>query len=75
MHIEMGDHKRYSATDIGIVIFQRESRSPLKLKDVRYVSGLKKNLISVAMLEDHGYNVIFSKGKAFLRYIAIGQVR
>jgi len=26
-------------------------------------------------LEDHGYNVIFNKGKAFLRHIAIGYVK
>ena len=31
-----------------------------------HVLGLKKNLISVAMLEDKGYDVVFSKGKAFL---------
>eukprot|EP00253_Pinus_taeda_P030525 PITA_30525 len=31
-----------------------------------HVPGLKKNLISVAMLEDKGYDVVFSKGKAFL---------
>ena len=40
-----------------------------------YVPGLKKNLVSIAMLEDHGYDVIFSKGKAFLRHIASGQVK
>ena len=31
-----------------------------------HVLGLKKNLISVAMLEDKGYDVVFSEGKAFL---------
>jgi len=40
-----------------------------------YVPGLKKNLVFVAMLEDRGYNVIFSKGKAFLRHVATGQVK
>jgi hypothetical protein len=75
MHIEMGDDGRYSVTDIGTVTFQRESGSPLTLKDVMYVLGLKKNLVSVAMLEDHGYDVIFSKGKAFLHHIATGQVK
>jgi len=51
-----------------------ESSSPFTLKDVMYVTGLKKNLVLVSMLEDHGYDVIFSKGKAFLRHIATGQV-
>ena len=36
------------------------------LKDVVHVLGLKKNLISVAMLEDIGYDVVFSEGKVFL---------
>ena len=40
-----------------------------------FVLSLKKNLISVAVLEYRGYDVIFSKGKAFLRHIAIRQVK
>ena len=40
-----------------------------------YVLGLKKNLVLVAMLEDRGYDVIFRKGKAYLRHIATGKVK
>lgn len=36
-----------------------------------YVPGLKKNLIVVFVLEDKGYDVVFSKGKYFLRHVAI----
>ena len=75
MHIKMGDDGRYKKTNIDTVTFQRESSSPLTLKDVMYVLGLKKNLVSVAMLEDHGYDVIFNKGKAFLHHIASGKVK
>jgi len=75
MHIEMVDDGRYNANDIGIVTFQRESGSPLTLKDVMYVPCLNKNLVSVAMVEDRGYDVIFSKGKDFLRHIASRQVK
>ena len=39
-----------------------------------HVPGLKKNLISVAMLEDKGYDVVFSEGKAFLHSKAIGEI-
>ena len=70
MHIEMGDDGRYSATRIGIVNFQRDSIKHFKLKDVMHVPGLKNNLVSVAMLEDLGYDVVFSEGKAFLRHKA-----
>ena len=36
---------------------------------------MKNNLVSVAILEDRGYDVVFSEGKAFLRHKAIGQVK
>ena len=42
---------------------------------MKYVSGLKKSLVSVAMLEDKGYDVVFSKGMAFLRHISMGQIK
>ena len=45
------------------------------MTNVKYVPGLKKNLVSVAMLEDKGYDVVFSKGKVFLRYIGTGQTK
>ena len=62
LHIEMGDDGRYSATDIGTISFERESGKPFVLKEVMHVLVLKKNLISVAMLEDKGYDVVFSEG-------------
>ena len=75
MHIEMGDDGRYNATRIGIDTFDRDKSSPLRLKYVMFVPGIKKNLIFVVVLEDRGYDVIFNKGKAFLRHIAIEQVK
>ena len=65
VHIEMSDDGRYNATGIGTISFERESGKPFILKDVMHVPGLKKNLIYVAMLEDKGYDVVFSKGKSF----------
>ena len=44
------------------------------MKNVMYVLRLKNNLVFIAMLEDKGYDVIFSKGNEFLRHIATGQV-
>lgn len=40
-----------------------------------FVLGLKKNLISVAILEECGYDMIFNKEKAFLRHISMRQVK
>ena len=75
MHIEMGDNRRYSATEIGTITFERQSSNPFLLKYVMHVPGLKKNLVSVAMLEDKGYDVVFSDGKAFLRHKTMGQTK
>ena len=54
MHIEMVDDGRYSATIIGTITFEREFSNPFLLKNFMHVPGLKKNLVSVAMLEDKG---------------------
>jgi len=70
-----GDDGRYSATNISTITFQWESGSPLKITNVMYVLGLKKNLVSIMVLEYHGYDVIFSKGKVFLRHITTRQVK
>ena len=59
MHIEMGDDGQYSWTGIGTITFERESGNPSLLKNVMHVTGIKNNLVSVAMLEDRGYDVIF----------------
>jgi hypothetical protein len=40
-----------------------------------HVPGLKKNLVSVAMLEDKGYDVTFNSGKSYMRYKTTGQVK
>ena len=75
MWIEMGDDGKYRVLGEGTVVFQREHGAPLTLTDVKYVPGLKKNLVSITMLEDKGYDVVFSKGRAFLRHITTGQTK
>ena len=75
MHIELGDDGWYSATGIGTITFQRALGKLFHLKYVMHVAGLKKNLVSVTMLEDRGYDVVFIEGKVFLRHKAIGQAK
>ena len=75
MHIEMGDDGWYSATGIGAITFQRELGKTFQLKYVMHVPVLKKNLVLVAMLEDRGYDVVFSDGKAFMRHKTMGQAK
>ena len=68
-----GDDGRYNATGIGTITFHRESGKPFQLKYVMHVTGLKKNLVLVAMLEDRGYDVVYGDGKAFLQHKKMGQ--
>eukprot|EP00253_Pinus_taeda_P024680 PITA_24680 len=75
MQIEMGNDGEYHVSGEGTIVFQRENGATLTLTDVKYVLGLKKNLVSIAMLEDKGYDVVFSKGKVFLRHIGTGQTK
>jgi hypothetical protein len=45
----------------------RESGKPLYLRDVLYVPRLKKNLVSISVLEDLGYEVFFRKRRVLLK--------
>ena len=47
----------------GTVHFERESMQPMFLRDVLYVPELKKNLVSVSMIEDRGFGVYVLDGK------------
>ena len=55
-----------------MVTFQREFSSPLRIIYAMYVPGLNKNLVSVTVLEDCDYDVVFSEEKVFLRHITMG---
>jgi hypothetical protein len=61
LDIVLGDNQAMSVVGIGTVAFQRESLHPLKLLEVLYVPGLKKNLVSVSCIEDRGYVVDFRR--------------
>ena len=65
--VELGDNGTYAIEGIGSTSFKLESGWSLHLEEVLYVPGLKKNLLSVGVLEDKGYTVAFTKGKAIMR--------
>ena len=73
--IAMGNDEKYSVSGVATVVFQMEDGACITLIDVKYVPGRRKNLVSITMLEDKGYDVVLSKGKAFLRYIPTRQVK
>ena len=59
VEVVLGDDTVVRAVGRGAIIFQRESMSPMTLRDVLFVPGMKKNLISVYMIEDRGFGVSF----------------
>lgn len=64
--MELGNEASYAIKGTGSVKFQLECGIVLHLEEVLYVPGLKKNLISVAVLENKGYRVLFMDGKPLL---------
>ena len=62
VEVVLGDDSAVRVVGRGTITFQRESMSPMVLKDVLYVPGLKKNLVSISMIEDQGLGVSFLDG-------------
>jgi hypothetical protein len=62
----LGDDRVVKAVGTGTISFQRESLPPMLLREVLYVLGLKKNLISVSAIEERGDEVLFRDGPVLL---------
>ena len=62
----MGDDTVVRAVGRGTVRFDRESMQPIFFRDVLYVPGLKKNLVSVFMIEDRGFGLYVLDGKVHI---------
>jgi hypothetical protein len=78
MEIALGDDTLVRVAGIGTVTFQRDSMPPILFRDVLYVLGLKKNLISVSTLQDRGLEVTFISTEVLIHpqgsSLASGQV-
>jgi hypothetical protein len=63
LEVVLGDDRVVKAVGSGTVSFQRESLPPMLLREVLYVHGLKKKLVSVFAIEERSYEVLFYDGK------------
>jgi hypothetical protein len=63
LHVVPGDDARYNVKGVGTSTFQLDSDMQLQLREVLYVSRMKRNLVSISTLEDKAYNVTFSEGR------------
>jgi hypothetical protein len=76
----LGDDYQYPIKGVGEASYKLDSGKPMKMKEVLYVPGLKKNLLSISSLDEKGYRVAFvygqvlmwPRGKNFDDFVVIG---
>ena len=64
--VKLGDDYQYLIKGSGGVSYKLESRKYLKNKEVIYVPGLKKNLLSISTLDLKGMRVSFVDGQVLM---------
>ena len=57
--VSLGDDYQYPIKGIGDSSYKLDSGTSMKVKEVLYVPGLKKNLLSIFALDKKGYRVAF----------------
>ena len=57
--VKLGGDYQYPIKGSGEASYKLESRKSLKMKDVLYVIGLKKNILSIFTLDANGIRVSF----------------
>jgi hypothetical protein len=60
--VKLGDDYQYPIKRVEEASYKLDSGKPMKMKEVLYVPGLKKNLISILALDEKGYRVAFVDG-------------
>jgi hypothetical protein len=64
--VTLGDDYKYHIKGVGESNHKLNSGNSLKMKDVLYVLGLKKNLLSISSLEKKGFKVTFIDGEVLM---------
>ena len=78
--VKLGDDYQYPIKGGDEASYRLDSGKLMKMKEVLYVPGLKKNLLSISALEEKGFRVAFvdgqvlmwPKGKNFTDAVVIG---
>ena len=66
LEVVMGDDTVVRVVGRETIRFVRESMQPMFMRDILYVPGLKKNLVSVSTIEDRGLGVYVLDGKVYI---------
>jgi hypothetical protein len=64
--VTLGDDYQYPIKGVGESNHKLNLGNSLKMKDVLYVPGLKKNLLSISSLEKKGFRVAFIDGEVLM---------
>jgi transposase InsO family protein len=64
--VTLGDDYQYPIKGVGESNYKLNSGNSMKMKDVLYVPGLTKNLLSISALEKKGFRVDFIDGEVLM---------
>jgi hypothetical protein len=64
--VSLGDNYQYPIKGIGEASYKLDSGTPMKKKDILFVPGLKKNLLSISALDKKGFRVAFIDGEVLI---------
>jgi hypothetical protein len=64
--VTLGDDYQYPIKRVGESNYKLDLGTPMKMKDVLYVLGLKNNLISISDLDKKGFRVAFVDGEVLM---------
>jgi hypothetical protein len=64
--VTLGYNYQYTIKGVGESKYKLNSGNSLKMKDILYVLGLKKNLLSISSLENKGYKFSFIYEEVFM---------
>ena len=64
--MKLGDDYQYPIKGSDESSYKLDSRKSMKMKDVLFVPGLKKNILSISSLDAKGMRVAFVDGKVLM---------
>ena len=64
--MKLGDDYQYPIKRMGEAFYKLDLGKSMKMKEVLYVPGLKKNLLSISALDKKGFRVAFVDGEVLM---------
>ena len=64
--VKLGDDYQYPIKGSGEYSYKLDSRKSMRMQDVLFVPGLKKNLLSISSLDAKGMRVAFIDGQVIM---------